>query len=289
MIWNIIALISAFSVSLADSMTKKYLSGFNMWVIFWVRIAYTIPFLCLFAYHRPIPILPASFWFYMIPLVILEITAGILYVRAIQISPLSLTIPFMAFSPVFLLIVGYVILGEKPSPVGLIGILTVSCGAYTLNIHHNKTSGLAGPLKAVFKEKGSWMMLLVAFLYSFSASFGKKTLLYCRDPYFFSFFYMSVVAVVSFPLMLIFAKGKIKLFVKKPVIYLLVGTAMGIMVLTHFMAVLNMNVAYMISLKRMNLVFSIFLGHWLFNEERLIQNTFACIMMILGAFLVSIA
>jgi len=289
MIWNIIALLSAFSVSLADSMTKKYLSGFNMWVIFWVRIAYTIPFLMLFSSYTRMPSLPMSFWYYMIPLVMIEITAGILYVRAIQISPLSLTIPFMAFSPVFLLVVAYVILGEKPSPAGLLGIIMVSCGAYTLNIHHNKKYGFIGPLKAVFKEKGSWMMLLVAFLYSFSASFGKKTLLYCGDPYFFSLFYMSIVAVVSFPLMLIFAKGKVKLFFKKPLIFLLVGTAMGVMVLTHFAAVRNMNVAYMISLKRMNLVFSIFLGHWLFSEERLIQNTFACIMMVLGAFLVSIA
>ena len=289
MIWNFIALLSAFSVSLADSMTKKYLSGFNMWVIFWVRIAYTIPFLMLFSSYTRMPSMPASFWYYMIPLVIIEIAAGILYVRAIQVSPLSLTIPFMAFSPVFLLVVGYVVLGEKPSPVGLLGILTVSGGAYTLNIHHNKKHGFIGPLKAVFKEKGSWMMLLVAFLYSFSASFGKKALIYCGDPYFFSLFYMTIVAVVSFPLVLFFAKGRVSLFFRKPLIYLLVGTAMGVMVITHFAAVRNMNVAYMISLKRMNLVFSIFLGHWLFSEERLIQNTFACIMMILGAFLVSIA
>ncbi|MDX9702283.1 MAG: EamA family transporter [Candidatus Auribacterota bacterium] len=288
MIWSVIALASALSVSIADSLTKKYLSGFSVFVVFWVRIAYTLPVLLVCSIGMTIPKLPAEFWIPMVPLVFCEVLAGVFYARALQVSPLSLTIPFMAFSPVFLIIVGYLILGEKVSPTGMLGIVLVTIGAYLLNIHHNKY-GILGPIRAVFHERGSWMMLLVAVLYSFSASFGKKALLYAGDPYFFSWFYMLVVSIVSFPVMYVLSGRRGRMFVSHPKIFMLVGTAMGLMVITHFVAVQQMNVAYMISLKRMNLVFSVIIGYFLFREERLIQNSIACIMMICGAFLVSIA
>ncbi len=288
MIWSLVALSSALTVSIADSLTKKYLSGFSVWVVFWVRIAYTLPVLLACGLGRPIPVLPSEFWLPMVPLVICEILAGVLYARALQVSPLSLTIPFMAFSPVFLIVVAYLILGERVSITGMLGILMVAVGAYLLNIHHNK-HGILGPIKAVFHEKGSWMMLLVAVLYSFSASFGKKALQYAGDPYFFSWFYMLVVSIVSFPVMFLFSGKKVKRFFSHPKIFLLVGTAMGLMVVTHFVAVQQMPVAYMISLKRMNLVFSVIIGYFVFREERLIQNALACIMMLCGAFLVTIA
>ena len=288
MVWSLVALSSALTVSIADSLTKKYLSGFSVWVVFWVRIAYTLPVLLACGIGVSIPHLPVEFWIPMVPLIICEVLAGVLYARALQVSPLSLTIPFMAFSPVFLIVVGYFVLGERVSLLGMAGVLLVTAGAYLLNIHHNK-HGILGPIKAVFHEQGSWMMLVVAVLYSFSASFGKKALLYAGDPYFFAWFYMLLVTVISFPVMFWLSGKSIRRFIVHPKIFLLVGTAMGIMVITHFIAVQRMPVAYMISLKRMNLVFSVIIGYFVFREERLLQNAFACIMMIGGAFLVTIA
>lgn len=287
MIWTAFALISAFSVSVADLLTKKYLSADSVWVVYWVRIAYAVPFLIISANMYPVSRLPAEFWMIMIPLVIIETCAGILYAKAIQISPLSLTIPFMAFTPVFLLGVGYIILGEKPTPMGTAGVLMVACGAYMLNIHHTKYGFLA-PIKAVFKEKGSWMMLTVALLYSFSSSFGKKALSF-TEPLFYSAFYMTLVAVVDFPIMFALTGYRPKLFFKKPAVFLAVGLAMAVMNLTHFMAVGNMNVAYMIAVKRMNLLFSIIWGFWFFGEERIAQNIFACILMIGGVIIITIS
>ncbi len=129
---------------------------------------------------------------------------------------------------------------------------------------------------------------MVAVLYTFSASFGKKALSY-TTPEFFGVFYMLLVAIICFPIMLVLSGGKLKAFVAKPVIFLLVGSAMGAMIITHFVAVERMPVAYMIATKRMNLLFTVFMGHWLFKEERLIQNVLACIIMVLGVFIVAVS
>ncbi|RJP59859.1 MAG: EamA family transporter [Candidatus Auribacter fodinae] len=286
MIWSFIALISSFSVSIADCMTKKYLSNESVWITYWIRIGYSVPVLLLFMDYSHIPHLPAPFWWIMAALVPLETIAGLFYARALQISPLSLTIPFMAFSPVFLLGVGYLILGEVPSYTGLCGVLLVAGGAYLLNVHHSPR-GLLAPIKAILHERGSWMMLIVAVLYTFSATLGKKALTYA-EPRFFAFFYMAVVAVACFPVMYMLSGRKLRLFVHRPLVFLMVGTAMGVMVITHFVAVENMHVAYMVSIKRLNLVFSVFLGHWMFNEERLMQNSLACIMMLCGAIIITV-
>lgn len=281
------ALLCAFSAAVADCLTKKCLSNVNIYIVYWVRIGYTIPVLLIWGNLFPFPDLPMGFWLIMIPQVLLESSAGLLYARAIQVSPLSMCIPFMAFTPVFLLLVGYLVLGEIPSVMGCVGVVFVAVGAYMLNLHRTK-NGFFDPIKAVFREPGSRMMLMVAVIYTFSASFGKKALSY-TTPEFFGIFYMLLVAIVCFPVMLVLSGGKIKAFVAKPVVFLLVGTAMGFMIITHFVAVERMPVAYMIATKRMNLLFSVFFGHWLFREERLIQNALACIIMVLGVFIVAVS
>ena len=57
----------------------------------------------------------------------------VLYNRAVQVSPLSLTIPFLAFTPVFLLGTGYVILGEIPTLLKCEGILFVVLGSLLMH------------------------------------------------------------------------------------------------------------------------------------------------------------
>src|SRR5258708_7357825 len=48
-----------------------------------------------------------------------------LYFRALQISPLSLCVPFLSFTPVFLIPSAYVVLGDVPPPLNLLGVLLI--------------------------------------------------------------------------------------------------------------------------------------------------------------------
>ena len=77
-----------------------------------------------------------------------------LYFRALQISPLSLCIPFLAFTPVFLIPTGFVLLGEVPSPLKLFGVVLIVVGSLVM---HRRlfAEGWLAPVKAVIREKGS--------------------------------------------------------------------------------------------------------------------------------------
>ena len=70
----------------------------------------------------PIPSVPPVFWAWIGALVPLEILAMRLYLLAIRDSPLHLTLPYLAFTPVFNVLTGYLVLGESVSSRGLAGL-----------------------------------------------------------------------------------------------------------------------------------------------------------------------
>lgn len=98
--------------------------------------------------------------------------ASILHMRAMKMTPLSLTIPMLAFTPLFLLLTSSLMLGEFPSSVGLIGILSIVLATYLLEIR-NRSEGYLATFKAVIREKGSLMMLFVAIIFSIKSTLAK--------------------------------------------------------------------------------------------------------------------
>src|SRR3990170_7866599 len=172
MLWIFFAFITAFALSTADALSKRAMTQSNEYVIAWVREGYALPFIALAFFFIPIPHLDKTFWISVLILLPLEITALILYVKAIKLSPLSLTIPFMALSPVFIIIIAFFLLGELPDASGFAGIFFIVAGAYLLNAKTGG-SGLLAPIKVIAKERGSIFMIIVAVIYSITATIGK--------------------------------------------------------------------------------------------------------------------
>ncbi len=96
-----------------------------------------------------------------------------LYFRALQISPLSLSVPFLAFTPVFLIPSGFVMLGELPPPLKLLGVVLIVAGSLAMHRRLFAVGWLA-PVKAVIQEKGSRYMLMVSFIFSITNPLDKK-------------------------------------------------------------------------------------------------------------------
>ena len=61
---------------------------------------------------------------------------------------------------------------------------------------------------------------------------------------------------------------------------------MSVMVVTHFLAISMVEVAYMVTVKRSSLLFGIVFGYVLFREGRLIQHIPAALIMLIGVTLI---
>ena len=98
--------------------------------------------------------------------VALNIVANLLFLRALQVSPLSLTIPLLSFVPVFATIAANPLLGQLPSTQQLVGIGVVVVGALVLNAGEAPDKGIGGLTRALIKEPGSLPMLGTALAWS---------------------------------------------------------------------------------------------------------------------------
>jgi drug/metabolite transporter (DMT)-like permease len=65
----------------------------------------------------------------------LLLAAKLLYQKALTLSPISLTVPYLSFTPAILVVTAYVFVGETPSWAGLAGVCVVTTSGYLLSLH----------------------------------------------------------------------------------------------------------------------------------------------------------
>ncbi len=245
-----------------------------------------MPFLVPVLFFIRWPVLHAAFYKTVAALIPFEILALMLYMKALKASPLSLTIPFLAFTPVFIVITGWVVLGERVSLPGLAGIFLTVAGSYMLHFNMREW-GLLAPFKAILREKGSVLMLFVALIYSLTSVLGKRAVQH-SDPLFFACFYFVLLGVIVPPVMLLVESGKdgFKECFKPSFPWVMVGLFQALMVMTHMWAINLVTVAYMIAVKRTSLVFSVIYGKLFFGEKHMPQRLAGASLMVLGVALI---
>ena len=105
----------------------------------------------------------AAFLIYITINAVLEGIAILLNLRALQVSPISYCVPFMALTPVFLLPAGVVFLGESVTGGMIVGVALIVIGSLCVN-RQLFAKGPLEPLRAIFREPGSRYMVMVAAL-----------------------------------------------------------------------------------------------------------------------------
>ncbi len=281
-LWVILSLITAFSLATSDALTKKALTNANEYIVAWFRLFFSLPFLILTWFFVPMPSLDRTFFLAFACAVPIELVTIVLYIKALKVSPLSLTLPFLSLTPVFLIAVSYVILGEKVSLRGGAGIILIASGSYLLHIH-TISRGILEPLKAITREKGSLMMICVALLYSVTSSLGKMAIEH-SSPLFFGITYFIGVTLCFAPIGLWMGKSDLKRFMKEKMYRSIIapGFFFAVMISTHMIAMKLTKVAYMISVKRTSLLIGVFYGYIFFRETNIRSRAFGAALMLLG-------
>lgn len=285
-LWVFLSLLSAFSLATSDAFSKKALHGNNEYLVAWFRLVFTLPMLFVVMFFTPVPELDRDFYTAFLIALPLEVVTVILYIKALKLSPLSLTLPFLSLTPFFLILNSYLILGEKVSFLGGAGIFLIVSGSYVLHMGEMR-NGLLGPLKAIRKEKGSLLMICVAFLYSFTSSFGKMAIEH-SSPLFFGITYFTALNIIFAPIGILMGKGELGPFLKEGKFRGLIipGFFYALMVLTHMTAMKLTKVAYMISVKRVSLLIGLFYGYLFFKEENIRSRFTGALLMFIGFLMV---
>ena len=173
-----LATMAATTNSAMELSGKKALSGrgfleSTLFIRLVVACAFTLAAACvfllrpgwgdLFGSESPRALADPSFLLYAVVATGLVTSAILLYYRAIQTSPLSLTTPLFGFTPVFLLFTNALATGRLPSPATAEGVLIVVLGSILLK-WPERSEGWRATVSAVFRDPGSRYMLLASLL-----------------------------------------------------------------------------------------------------------------------------
>lgn len=283
-LWLLLSLLTALAVSSQEAFTKKFFSHLSSYEMSAYQLIYSLPLFWIVLPWVHVPPLDMTFLWAFLASIPLNGIAFILHMLAIKLSPLSLTLPYLAFTPVFMIFTGFIFLDETPNIFGIGGIFCICIGSYILNLSSEKWT-LFGPFRFFLKETGSWVMLIVAFLYSFAAVIGKVAILH-SSPMFFSVSFFSVFNMLMIIFLLTIRKIRLKIILQEPLKGSLVGCFLFAHIVLHGFAVSMVTAAYMISVKRLSVLFGIIYGWILFKEKNIMIRLSGAFFMVAGAMLI---
>lgn len=241
--------------------------------------ALTLPFL-------EAPMLLPGFWSLLAMLVPVNALGYYLQNWSFKSSPLSLTVPFMAFTPAFVLLTGYLFLGEVPSLAGGFGVLVTVAGGYLL--HAERNSSIWAPFKAIMRERGSMLMLASALVWSVASVMGKKLILLSSPLYAGCVFSLAHNAALLLFLVLI-GQVRPRELRTRPGHTAGLGLCLYLHILCHFAAVSMTTVAYMLSIKRLNGLFALGFERLFFGLPLLRNRLHGTVWMTAGAVIIALA
>ena len=102
--------------------------------------------------------------------------ANLAYFRALQLSPLSVTLPLLSLTPAFTALLAAPLLGERLTPAAALGVVLVVAGALGLHLGRAGGRGARALLAGLAHERGSLLMALVALCWSVTLLLDKVAL-----------------------------------------------------------------------------------------------------------------
>lgn len=284
--WIVFALLTALFSSFRAVFSKKSLKNMDEYVVAWALRFFALIFLLPLLLFIEIPDVGNQFWLALLIGGGLNALATVLYMKAIKSSDLSKSFPILSFTPVFLLITSPLIIGEFPGVPGVVGIFLIVIGAYTLNIK-KVNSGYLSPLRAIVKEQGPRLMLIVAFIWSITSNFDKIGIQNSS-----SLFWAVSLNIFLTLLMtpIIFYKSRSKLNIVKFNLRILfpLGLLNSLSIISHVIAISLTFVSYVMAIKRTTAIFTVIFGYLIFKETGLKERLLGVIIMVIGVLLITL-
>jgi drug/metabolite transporter (DMT)-like permease len=211
----------------------------------------------------------------------------------------------LSFTPVFLIGTSYLLLHEVPSMAGIAGICIIVSGSYVLNISAEHEHFL-DPVKSMVLNRGSWYMLIVAFLFAASINEDKIAMLN-SDPVFGMAFTLLIISAAFAIIVVVSQKsaghGPLfrvgrdlapfgnrfgTVFSLRP--YLVPAVLTGIFISAECISI---NIAYtlqiapyVIAIKRLSIIFMVLYGTILCAENELRTRFSGAVLMVGGAVII---
>lgn len=287
MSWIIFSFLAAFFDSMKDVFSKNSLKNIDEYAVAYALRFFALLFLIPLLIFIKIPQFGTQFWPALFISGSLNVITTILYMKAIKHSDLSIAIPMVTFSPLFLLMTSPLIVGEFPNFLGLVGVILIVFGSYILNVKQIHKGYLA-PFKALLKEKGPKLMLLVAFIWSVTVNFDKIGIKN-SSPIFWAVAVSAFIAIAMFPITLYKSRSNTNQIAINYKALLPLGLFTALTFITYAVAINLALVTYVISIKRTSTIMSVLFGYLIFKEKNIKERLAGVLIMVTGVLFITVS
>ncbi|MGB8698683.1 MAG: EamA family transporter [Thermosynechococcaceae cyanobacterium] len=287
MTWLILAGLTAVFESIKDVLSKRSLPFVDIYLVSWSLFALMLPVLAGCWAIRYIPPLGPQFVQALVIGGTLNAIAVLFYIQALNSGDLSLTVPVVALTPLFLLVTAPWLVGEYPTGADIVGVILIVAGSYVLNLNQ-KQNGYLAPFRAMIEQPGPRSMLIVAFLWSLTSNFDKIGVLN-STPTFWVIALFSFVAIALLPIIAVKSHRPLAQLQTHYPSLLLIGGLSSLTVLLQMQAIQIGLVTRVIAIKRMSALLGVLWGYLFFKETGIQERFLGTILMIAGVFAMMLA
>ncbi|WP_026968148.1 EamA family transporter [Algoriphagus terrigena] len=208
----------------------------------------------------------------------IQLAVILLYMKAIKRAELSVTVPLVTLTPLFMLLSSPILIGQFPNLSGIGGILFIVAGTYLLNMEGNR-AGFFAPFKNLVYSQSSRYMLIVAFLWSITANIDKVGVEE-TSPIFWAFSKDLLILLYLIPIVYLKSKAPLAQLKSRWLQLLGIGVFRTTSVLTQMFAIQFILVAYVISIKRSSALLIILYAIFFLHEKKNFKTRLLAIAII---------
>lgn len=289
MLWILYALGSAVFHALGSIFDKKVMRHEHALEygatkgVFFLFLVFALPFVRLdFAWQT---------YAALYGITIIFCAGNLYYLKSLRHSQISSAIPLMNISPLFLLIIAFVLLGETPSGMDVFGVFLLIAGTYGLQLAHSGKSFLA-PFRLLVKSKYALYMVFAMVVFSVTATLEKGIINNGFDAL--SLLVIGRLMIGFNYIVLESAKHgfhEIIKDVRKDGRSTFFSALFGIISAAfYFLALATPGalVSLVIPVKRTSTMIAALVGGRLFHEDNILQKVIACVVMIAGVAIIAL-
>lgn len=285
--WLLFGLGTAFFEAVKDVLSKRAMRELDPYSVAFAMPLFALPVLLLYAARATWPPLDATFYIALLTAASMHVWALSLYMKALESAPLAVSLPMIAFTPLFIMLFGPFISGDLPSAQGAVGVLLIVAGTYLLNIGRRAT-GFLEPFKALARERGAIYMLTVAAIWGVTGLIDRigvrHSSVHCWAA-------AIVTTTTLFFLTLLAFTGRLgplrtARFYRSAA---LPGLMNGLSLLFYMEGIALTIAAYVISAKRLSILFGMVLGYYFLGERNIREKLAGAALMVGGVVVISLA
>ena len=291
--WFALAVTAALCQVLRNTVMKRLGHSLDEYINVWGRFTFLLPFAAAFvAWNvygrgRPLEVKP-GFASACAVFAVCQCISTLALSKALKLSQISMVTALWKVSLLILLGLGYVTLRERPTALGIAGVLLSMVGVYLLNVHRARISPWA-PLAVLVTDPGMRYTLLAACFFAPSVVTIKYAM-QLSDPYMGTLGGYVAASLLITPLVLYTSWRRFAEVPRHWKAFLGLGFFASLTTVTQGIAYLLTLSSYVEAVKQVEILFALGVGAVFFGERQTVREILpGAVVMLAGMVLLSLA